>query len=163
MGANNLQLLFKHHLSKKLTNLAICVMAAGLLASCGNTSDVSSVKLIPAVADKVVFYIGTGTGPKIINLNQVYLGPKNPKNLPGGLLAIVANCKGKGSLLVRVLPGGEADDPTCNWPNGGGGWMATLPAKQPWPTKIVIKAAKGTHWSIAVVDPQGSTGVAEPG
>ncbi|WP_298387885.1 hypothetical protein [Ferrimicrobium sp.] len=157
-----MSLLLKQRISVRLAGLAVSVMVAGLLAGCGAVSDASNTKFIPDAGDRVVFYVGTGSGSTVIKLNRVYLAPKNPKNLPGGLLGIDANCAGRGSLLVRVLPGGEADNPTCYFPNGGGGSMVTLPAKQPWPTEIVIKAAKGTHWSVAVVDPQGSVGVAAP-
>jgi hypothetical protein len=148
----------RHLLESLLFALSSLVMF-GVLASCGISSSASLPKLIPASHDAVVFYTGTGNGSKTIELNQVYLAPRNPRYVPGGLLGINAACVGSGILSVRVSPGGESDNPYCH-SSGGGGFMVTNPAKQPWPTKITITATKGTRWTVAVVDPQGSVGVA---
>ena len=145
----------------KVVSVLFSLIAMGMLASCGILSSSALPRLIPADQDKVVFYVGTGSGSKTIVLNQTYLGPRNPKYLPGGILGIDGICVGGGTLLIQVFPTDASNDPSC-YSSGGGGSAVAGPAKLPWPTKIVIKARKGTEWSVAVVDPQGSTGVAVP-
>ncbi len=144
----------------RLFSAFVSLLAATVLAGCGIFSSVSLPKLVAATNDKVVFYIGTGSGSETIDLNRAFLGPKNPTYLPGGILSIQAVCVGSGMLIVEVSPGKESLLPSC-YSTGGEAAILDGPANLPWPKKILIKASKGTKWSVAVVDPQGSFGVGE--
>jgi hypothetical protein len=153
---------FNYKPLRSFTSVLFSLTAATWLASCSILPSSSLPKLIPADQDRVVFYVGTGTGSATITLpNITYIGPKNPRYLPGGYIGIDGICVGTGILSITVYPTNATDEPSC-YPSGGGGSNLSGPARFLWPKKIVIKANKSTKWSVAVVDPQNSVGIATP-
>ena len=117
--------------------------------------------LSPALGDRTVFYAGTGTGTRTVALaTETRADGSLVPTVVGGRLAVVGTCIGRGTLSVALRPGTFRFTIACSAAPGTTASDVTTPGDVPWPTRAVVTAAAGSSWSLDVVDPTGSVGVA---
>ncbi len=141
------------------------LLLAALSVAVVNVASIKSPHAVPtpAIGDQAVYYSGHGSGSATIAVSPDYVGGAPVVLIPGGEFAVAMRCVGSGNATVTVLPVKTHFVAVCSGPGSRivselygfrGERIAT-------PRSIQVSTDSANHWSLAVVNPQGSIGIAD--